>query len=200
MKKSLRILLFLLFALNVNGQTDSVNSGMNESGDAPRIFMGISSGLNNPAGMAGIFGEIFPGNHLSLAGSVGLSPWGYKLTGGLGYYPYQPFGTYFSLGLSYLSGSDSTVLGMVVEGIDTMVNVAFNMKTTYCVNLIVGYQHKLWKKTRVHIEVGYTVPLRRNTYSVVTPDIELTDYSVQMLGLLEPGGIIISAGFSIGIY
>jgi hypothetical protein len=198
MKKAVWLFIFLLADLPSGGQNISEISGSDGTPEAPKLFIGLSSGLNNPGGSAGIFGEVFTGRHISISGSGGISPWGYKLTGGLYYYQYAPFGTYFNIGFSYLSGLDSKVFGLQVEGMDSLTNVNFNLKPGYCINLIIGYQHKIWEETRIHLEIGYAIPLQHKPYILKSSGIKLTDYSDQIMGLLEPGGILIDAGFSVG--
>jgi hypothetical protein len=180
MRNTLLILFSFLYLYAYN-QSDENDSGLYVNYSKPQFFIGLSTGLNNFCG--------------TTAGA-GISTWGYKVSGGLYYYQYIPYGTYFGFSVSCLTGSDSTIFPMSVKGSDSLRNVAFSLKTVYTINLTLGYQFTFGNRGRFYFELGYALPLQQGRYRILTSDIKLTDSSNQLLDLIEPGGIIFGFGFS----
>jgi hypothetical protein len=199
MKKAI-IILLLLFSNGVSAQNTQSPHDSGSDKAKTHFYIGSGSGLNGFCGMAGGFGEIISSGHLALSGGAGISLWGTKLSGAISYYRYIPYGTYFSLSFSCLTGKDNALFTLSTLNPDTLQTVRYDLNTTYTINLALGYQFVFGERGRIFIELGYALPLKQNPYSMLSSDIDLTDTSKIMFYLIEPGGIMIDFGVSYRLF
>ncbi len=164
----------------------------------PKLFGGTGSGMNGTNGLIGGFAEFNATGNFTLLGGLGIGFWGYKITGGLRYYESYPLGIFYGISISSLTGADSSKFFLDVEGFDDPQDITIDLQPVYCVNLTMGYQFRLFRSGRIHIELGYAIPTQRHPYEIITSNTILTESGEQMFDLYMPGGVIIGAGCSFG--
>lgn len=101
-------ILGLMYANNLSAQTDNMYSQTQEPErvQAPpsKVYLGISSGINNFNGMFGANAEFNLAPMASLIAGVGIGGWGSKLSGGFRGYKHFPRGFVYSASFSTHSG------------------------------------------------------------------------------------------------
>ncbi len=169
----------------------------------PKLFIGLSSGINNQSGIAGGTIEGLLGENITAFGALGLSSWGYKTTIGMRYYKNYPQKWAFGGSISRGSGLSELKIDMApgtVEGHSSTVSVPFVLKPAFSLN---GTATRYWvfgekQKNRFHLEVGYAVPLSSERYEV-KGGYRLTQAGKSTIETIKPGGIILGLGLSFGI-
>jgi hypothetical protein len=163
----------------------------------PKLYIGISSGVNNFNGLAGGSLELNISNRVSFAGGLGIGPWGAKATGGLRLYKNYPAGIYLSSSYSCNRGFKN----LHFEFYDYDGNYqdfTLDQKPVQLINLALGYQYGLFdNQIRVHAEIGYAISLTSHYYSI-TGKTPITSDTKQRIDFYIPGGIILGFGGSYG--
>lgn len=163
-----------------------------------KIFLGVGHGINNHCGIVGGLLEFAPLKKFSLVGGFGLGSWGIKTALGIRYYnrgfPHKLF-----YGLTYTSAGGMQDYEIEIETTRSKKElVQMDLNRARNLALSIGYQWRLFKNGRLNCEIGYSVPLQEKAYSVVTPGVELTEGSENIMQFKTPGGLVIGLGFSIG--
>ena len=166
--------------------------------DAPEydLYLGLSSGINYFTGMLGPNIEVRAIKNLTFNGGIGIGGWGYKASGGLRYYINYPAGISFNVGYSWTSGLDEFIYEFELQN-GSKQDVELNLLSASVVNLSIAYHWKIKQRIRINIETGYSVPTSSKAYEVVT-NVELSDLSKTTLRIMQPGGLILGIGFSVG--
>jgi hypothetical protein len=165
----------------------------------PKFYIGAGVGINNISGMVGILAEVKVVKNFSLTGGLGIGPWGYKVSLQSRYYRNIPKGVFYGLGLSTASGSKDTQMQLMVEPDkpdNVLQKVDMDLLRVYNINLSIGYQFRLGRKTRLGFEIGYSVPLQTEFYTIDDPSIVLTKESEATMSTWSPGGLIFGISFS----
>lgn len=124
-------------------------------------------------------------------GKLGLGGWGYKLGGGIIYYPRStPFGPGLSVGYSYATGFEGLESNMEMDN-GQFEDVILNLHGTGSFNFIYSYAWKLGQKAKFAINAGYAASLKKNPYELVDSANDLSPTSKQVMTILQPGGLII---------
>jgi hypothetical protein len=203
MKRS--IFFILLISLSVfsfpqqQGKYDSSSVERQQRNSVPKFYIGPGVGIKNISGMIGMLAEVNVVKNFSLAGGLGIGIWGYKVSLQARYYRSVPKGVFYGLGLSTASGLKSTEMELLVEPDDKTRKVEMDLLRVYNINLSIGYQFRLGRKTRLGFEIGYSVPLQTKFYTVNTPGVVLTKESEQTMDFRTPGGLIVGLAFSFGL-
>lgn len=168
---------------------------------AKRFYLGVSTGLNNNAGLLGITGELQLVNNLSINGGLGVGSWGVKSGVGLKYYLHYPSGFSFNIGYARASGIDDIEIEMEQEflrGQSGKQSIPFSFLPASVVNLSATKHWLIGKRkvNRFHLEFGYAVRTASDRYRTTAL---LSDDGKTFMRLLQPGGLILSTGFSFGI-
>lgn len=197
MKKILLVVALIGFGISAQAQEQAT-----EPTNTPRKFyLGFSTGFNQGTGLIGITGEYLVAKNLTVNGVIGLGTWGFKTTGGLKYYLDYPGKWAFGVGYSYSSGVDDVPVNLqedFVQGQSGNQTVNFNLLPASTVNIsaikyfLLGKQ----KKNRFHLEFGYAIPTSTNRYET---DAMLTSDGTRFMKILQPGGLLLGAGFSFGL-
>lgn len=172
------------------------------SSESPRTYIGGGFGFND-------FGIIGLGVEFPIAGQVlgyvdlGVGAWGGKIgLGGTYYLNSFANGSSLSAGLSRASGaSDAIEIEMEVEPFDRKQKVMIKFNAVNTLNLKYAYNLQLGQSGRNKCEfsAGYAIGISDNSYAVETPNARLNKTSESVLGLLEPGGLILGLRFMFGL-
>ncbi len=85
MKKILFTLMAILSIVIVHGQKES-NPYLNEFVPLPKVYIGLSTGLNNVIGIIGPELKLVASPKLLFGAGVGIGSWGYKYSGHVEYH------------------------------------------------------------------------------------------------------------------
>jgi len=165
-------------------------------------FWGLGVGVNDYG--IGIGTEVKSHNNLWVYGNAGLSTWGYRLTGGISFYPNtNGYKSSFSLGYSYASGISNFEPTLEVnkyyysshpEYIEREVLLDLHPVST--LNLIYAYNLKVGRKSKFVFSGGYSLCLTEELYKN-NSNYTLSEKSEDFIDLMAPGGIIIGVKFMI---
>ncbi|RYE24728.1 MAG: hypothetical protein EOP51_06440 [Sphingobacteriales bacterium] len=170
------------------------------SGSCPKVYLGVSTGLENQAGLLGFTVDVPIVSQVSVGGGIGLSSWGTKIYAEGRYY-FRPCqrGWAIGAGITHNTGFSNftTELPSGYGG---------NMSTTLDLNpvtngFVSGYHFfNLGRahRHRFYLQAGYSFRLTSNNYTVVSGG-PLTGDARQVMDILQPGGLILGLGFSFGI-
>jgi hypothetical protein len=114
------------------------------------LLLGLSTGLNNPEGMAGLHFGTQPNGHLQYIVGFGYSTWGFKANVRCNYLLHQDAGTGFALGaaVQYSTGI-SNVSGKANGNLYTG-----NLGTVFSGQVLTSYHIKIAKNMRVYTQAG----------------------------------------------
>jgi hypothetical protein len=163
-----------------------------------KLYLGVSTGINNPAGIIAIDIDVPIVSHLSLGAGTGIGSWGTKYYGDLRYY-LKPCnrGLAFGAGVSY-----STGINPITENLATVngnEDVTLNLKPETNLFLGVYYFWTLGKHAnRIYVDAGYSIPFESVSYTETNGDA-LTTNADKTMKAIAPGGVMIGVGFSFGI-
>lgn len=170
------------------------------SEDNPTIFLGLGTGINNYTGLIGVTGEGKVLGPLSFFGTIGAGGWGYKIGGGLAYYPrYFPYGPSFSLGYSIALGATGFETEMEIVGETDPQMIEMDLKPAGTINLLYTHNWQLGKRSKFCLNAGYALPLNQKPYDIITPNVELTEDSEVVMNVMQPGGVILGIQFLFGL-
>lgn len=160
----------------------------------PRLDIGGSVGINNPAGIYGIETDYRFLDRVSAGLSGGSGAWGPRISGGARVYPFaiQNAGLFLEAGLSLnVGGSTSlTVNDETVQEVDMLL--------TPTANTAIGYRAQFKDFGWTALKLGYGLRLRQENIRV-RDGSELNPLLDAALSLSQPGGFLValSGGFSI---
>ena len=165
----------------------------------PKVYIALSSGINNPAGLAGVGVDLAIDSRVSVGGGIGLSSWGTKLAlEGRYYFDECNRGWAVGGGVTTNGGLRNVVLGLETahQGPGTPVTLDLHRKTNLFFS---GYRFfNLGRNNRFHLQLGYSQGLQRARYTVKSGHT-LTTTSDAVVRTISPGGIVLGLGFSFGI-
>ena len=160
-------------------------------------YLGFGMGIND-YGM-GVCGEFSIIKELSAFGNAGIGGWGWKLGGGLMFYPKGgPYKSSLSIGYSHASGLQDFETQLATVS-DPNATVQLDLNPVGTINLVYSYNLKLGKSHKVVFSGGYAVGLSGKGYVVKTPGAELTPESKMVLNIMQPGGLIVGLKFMFGL-
>ena len=167
------------------------------------FYLGLSGGINNPAGFLGLDLNMPVSKHVLLGAGAGFSTWGDKLHVDAKYFIHSTTPSWaFGGGFTYALGEKNFKTTMDTEdgsGYDRSEEVTVNQKAQS--NLFVA-AYRYWnlgrQKNKCYLEMGYSIPLNTVSYEQVNGD-PMTSTSDAAMKLLAPGGIILGFGFSFGL-
>lgn len=164
-------------------------------------FLGLSAGINNPAGMIGMRFDTRIAPKLMGTVNLGLG-WGVKTSLGVVYQPKQGSGWCPFISISHTTGADSIVSKLQVQQASAVVmkDVAADFKPINTLNL--GFERQ-WigsKGNRFFLTLGYSFALHNgDVYELYNKAEPLTKASALGLKLQSPGGIMVGLGYSFGL-
>ncbi len=160
----------------------------------PRLDVGASFGLNNPAGIYGLEGDFRIVDHFSAGVGLGMGAWGFRVTPQVRVYPFgiNTVGLFVEAGVSVNTGgpADLTVNGEVLQTVERDV--------TPTANLGLGYRGKITRHGWWGLRAGWQHRFAQDNYRSTDgqPVNVLLDGATQFT---QPGGLMlgVSGGFSI---
>ena len=179
--------LFLTLTLSASAQKKKTTI---DQPNAKSSYLGLTTGVNNIGGFAGLtfegpFTPTFSGKT-----GIGLGGWGYKFALAGKYYKQFPTSWSFGVGYSTASGAKNIDLSLDVNGKQQQVKM--NLDRSHNLDFVIG---KAWgSKVRFGIEFGYSVPVAGGTYAPVDKTVVLSTTSKRVLDLLSPSGLIFGMG------
>ncbi len=200
MKKVFIAVILLFVALGLYCQEGST------TGTAPmqeplvyKASLGIDGGLNYE-GLVALSAEVNIVKNICLNGAIGMGGWGAKYTIGGRFYSSYPKGIFYGVSYSHSTGLDSLAIKMDTDKPGGTQDVSLRLNPANNINLNLGYQWKLGNRFRFHLEMGYSIPLEKEPWDVLTQNITLSDASKISMNLMAPGGLMLGLGFSVGLY
>lgn len=198
------VLAFILGSVKANAQQRSkFMEDKNKDLNNTSVWFGSSTGINNNTGIIGAHFEMQLKEQTTLYGGTGIGTWGNKFAVGVRRYKHYPLRRALSAGLSFAPGLDElqTQLSVLNQSTQVVVdtNVTLRLLPAVQFNLSWGYYFKIGNKSRMNVELGYSLPLSLNRkYQILTPGYGTTDFGDVVMQILEPRGIIIAIGFTFG--
>ena len=166
---------------------------------AQPLFLGFGSSIND-CGILSAGIELPVLKMFSFYGTAGLGSWGWKIGGGITYYPqHKPFKSGYSLAYYSASGLDNFETKLTVEPNGNEQTVKLNLLRAGTVNLVYSYNLKVGQSSKFVFYGGYAIPVTENAYTIIDPTVTLTETSIQFLNVMQPGGVIIGVKYMIGI-
>lgn len=169
-------------------------------GGCPRVYIGFSTGINNPVGIIGPAIDIAITPSVSIGTGVGISSWGTKIFLEGRYY-FKPCNRGWAIGsgFTYNTGLQNaefqdveTVVGKATVRINERAQSNFMLSGYHFFDL--GRAHR----NRFHLQAGFSVPLSDKYYEQIGGP-QMTSDSHDAFLLTAPGGLILGAGFSFGL-
>lgn len=203
------LLILCLFSLHVAAQAQSGQRMMQRTEErhksrketaCPRVYIGFSTGINNPVGVLGPQVDIAISPSVSLGTGVGISSWGTKtFIEGRYYFKQCHRGWAVAGGFTYNTGLQDaefedmeTVAGKATVRVDERPQANFMFSGYHFFNL--GRAHR----NRFHLQAGYSIPLTEKHYEQTYGPPMTRDAHDAML-ITAPGGLILGLGFSFGL-
>jgi len=167
----------------------------------PSFYINTSTGINNNTGLLGLSFDVPVAKYFSVEAGAGISTWGYKFAA-LGKYYLQPGhrGWAFGAGITHSTGLQNTQQNLqTVDGNTEEVGLNLNPQTNV---FLAAYRYwNLGKRyNRFFLELGWSIPVSGGDKFDQVSGTQITSTSVSTMNLLSPGGLIIGAGFSFGVY
>jgi len=166
--------------------------------EANPVFLGFGLSIND-AGLG--FGIELPMLHaFSVFGNAGIGMWGWKLGGGIVYYPkHIPYKSSYSVSYYTASGLKDFKTNLWTEPTGAEEEVDIDLYRAGTVNLVYSYNLKVGKSSKFVFSGGYAIPVTTKPYKLHDDAVVLTESSIQFLELMQPGGVIIGVKYMIGI-
>jgi hypothetical protein len=171
----------------------------------PVCYLGVSTGICNPAGVIGFDFNIALSKFVTLDMGTGKSTWGNKLFVGSKYY-LKPAHRGWAMGggLTFNSGEENMNIRTSPPGSNAKEKAVVQLSPKTCA-YVAGYRY--WnlgrKHNRFYVEAGKSVGLN-NTHFKEKYGPQLDNRALDRLRALAPGGflngIILGTGFSFGLY
>lgn len=190
-------LLFLGLALSAGVMAQ--DSTKRSHGPCRKLYLDMSTGLNNNAGMLGLGLDAQVADKFTLNGGVGLlSTWGYKAYfGGKLFFNDCHKGWALGAGMTYSTGISEMTLNVETVSYGKQ-DVMFDLRPQ---PNVYASAFKYWsvgrKQNRFYLQLGLSLPTNHEKFRQLNGP-EITTTSASAIKLLAPGGIIVGTGFSIG--
>jgi hypothetical protein len=169
-----------------------------EKNNCRPYYIGLSTGINNLGGLLGFDFEYSLNNITTAGAHIGVGTWGIKTGIDARYYRKECHtGWAYGLGISYAGGNRERTWPL--ETISGPKNVLLQLHPQAGVQLeirrffsIGKHGHRLWT------ELGWNQRFTRKVYTVLDGQT-LSLLADRSINLLCPGGLVIAAGYSMGI-
>ena len=189
---------FLFLCAFLFNQTHAQTITENQTGPIHPFYLGVGTGFDNFTGLIGLSGTIRLYDKLAVRGGIGLSGWGYKNSIGLKYDLNKEGRWSYCLGYSYSSGLEDLKLDMELET-GSEKEVTLDYLSCRTINLAFDRNWRIGKANLFYLELGYAIPLQSDRWRV-TDGSALSGTSKSILNSLQPGGLIVGAGFAFKIF
>ncbi len=174
----------------------------------PQFSVGLGGGINNYTALIGISGNVRVYNKIGLQGGLGLGLWGTKLSFGVMYNKHNNGGWSYGIGYSICSGinnikdslevSTTTSIGTTTTTTKELKMVKLNFLTASTINLKASYAWVIKRRNTIYFDFGWAIPLETDPWKVTDGSV-LTNNGNAVLRIFQPGGLILGAGFTLGL-
>lgn len=168
---------------------------------AGNVHIGGGLGVNNPSGAIGFVMDVKVAPKLLAEIDLGLG-WGTKVSVNAIYEYEHKSGWFPLIGFSHASGKDSVLLKdteVLQAGVVSKKDVSVSYKPVDLINLGIRRQWLTAKDTRMFINLGYSIPLTSNPFTVRTPNTLLNEEEAIGLKIASPGGLIVGFGVTFAL-
>ncbi len=201
----IQFLLFVFLCFNLFSKAQSFNRDEAQTKQSNRLakhgchpyYLGVSTGLNNPSGLLGLRFDYTLSNHATVSAHSGLGTWGLKSAVMYNYYRQACHrGWNYGAGLSLATGNRNSMLNLetiagdrdVLLNLLPQVGLQFNIMRTFLLGK---------KGQRIVVGGGWNQRISRKVYTVKDGH-QLSLNSDRLLNTICPGGLTLSATYSIG--
>ncbi len=193
MKRTLTLMALIattIISAHAQRKTTTVTRSSDEK---PSSYLGLSGGINNIAGFAGITFETPISENFSGKLGLGVGGWGVKTAIAGKYYKEYASSWSFGAGYSTASGFKDVPLGLTRAATpNTTETIKMTLNRAHMMDLVAG---KSWgRKVKFGIELGYSIKVAGGTYTQTDKSIVLSDVSTKTMNILVPGGLILGMG------
>ncbi len=194
------ILVLAVFAISTTGFAQQMTRQKNSTMvSCPKAYLGVSTGLENQAGLIGFIVDVPIVSQVSVGGGVGISSWGTKLYAEGRYY-FKPCqrGWAIGAGVSHNTGLTNFTTDLPSNtGGNTSTTLDFEPVTN---GFIAGYHFfNLGRRGhRFYLQAGYSFRFSDDNYKVLYGG-PLSADARKVLDILQPGGLMLALGFSFGV-
>jgi len=181
---------------------ETKGTGKNASQDSlHRVYLGISSGINNDAGLLGFSGKVRLKKTYFVRAAAGLGGWGWKTAAGFQYE--RKYSRCWAFGLSYTRSFGLKDFKTEMETVDSSSalikkEILMDLLPASTFNISTSYNWYFRRNKLFYLEFGISVPLEAEPYKVKDGSV-LSENSKAALRIIQPGGITLAAGFQFGI-
>ncbi len=170
------------------------------SSDCPKFYIGLGTGLNNPAGLLGVNLDVPITSSFSLGAGGGLSSWGWKAYfEGRYYFGECNRGWAIGVGGTYNTGLSDA---LEVDQDPNNIGIPSALVTLEPVPAVFLSGYRFFdvgkRGNRFYIQVGWSQRFDDKPYSS-SPFRPLTTDGETVMRILSPGGVIVGLGFSFGV-
>ncbi len=171
----------------------------------PVCYIGLSTGIDNPAGVVGLDFNIRVANYITVDVGAGPGTWGNKLYLGGKYYLKEAHrGWALAGGFTFSSGEENVKLNLYTLNNNTKEKIALSLKPEDNAFIAVYHYWNLGKKyNRFFVDFGKSIALHPPHYHEIYGD-PLSDEGKQRVRNLSPGeflgGIMLGVGVNFGLY
>lgn len=188
----LSLCLFLLTKVDAQEITE------NQTAEYPQVYVGFGTGFDNFTGFMGVSGTLKVHENFSVRGGTGLSGWGFKNSIGLKYDTKEIGGWSYCLGYSHSPGFKGIEMDIELASGGTQETTVDYLSAS-TINLAIDRNWKIGKANIFYIEFGYAIPLQSNRWQTTDGSV-LSSSNEAVLRLLQPGGLILGAGFAFRVF
>ncbi len=161
-------------------------------------YLGFGTGLNSYTGLLGVRLEVPLTDRFHIFGSAGLGSWGYKIGGGISYNLRKSlYGPALSIGYTSATGLPDFETSLETTA-NEMETVTLDLKPVGNMVIMYSYQWKVGKANKISLGGGYAASFESNTYDVIS-NHTLSSTSQQVMKMMAPGGLVVSATFVFGM-
>jgi len=196
--KSFKKIILLSLCLFLLMKLDAQNITENRTDEYPRFYLGLGTGFDNFNGLLGVSGTLKVHEKFSVRGGFGVSGWGLKSSIGIKYDLKEIGGWSYCLGYSYSPGFEGLKMDNELESGGTK-EITVDYLSASTINLAIDRTWKIGKSNIFFIELGYAFPLQSNRWRT-TDGSFITSTNEAVLKLLQPGGLILGAGFAFRVF
>lgn len=195
---SLKKIILLLLCLFLLTQLDAQNITENRTDEYPQGYLGVGTGFDNFTGLLGVSGTLKMYEKFSVRGGLGISSWGLKNSIGIKYDSNETGRWSYCLGYSYSSGVKGIELDMPLESGGTQ-KIMVDYLSASTLNLAIDRNWRIGRSGIFYLELGYAIPLQSHRWRV-TDGAPITSSTEMALNILQPGGLILGAGFAFRVF
>ncbi|MBW8331295.1 MAG: hypothetical protein K0M40_04670 [Prolixibacteraceae bacterium] len=192
-----KIILFSLCLLLI-AKLDAQEITENKTAEYPQVYLGVGTGFDNFTGFMGVSGTLKMYERFSVRGGFGVSGWGLKSSIGIKYDQTETGRWSYCLGYSHSPGLEGIELEMELESGGTQ-EITVDYLSAGTINLAIDRNWRIGKTGIFYLEFGYAVPLQSNRWRV-TDGSTITSTTDMALNILQPGGLILGAGFAFKVF